>query len=469
MNKPLLSSLNIAGYRPWLIPAAVGFVVFIAGLWWLLRTDYVVLDMPQDALSHHDALQALQAAGIDYRINSDNGVDVPDAALAQARQLLGSSDHAFPSPTGFELLDKNDYTLSDFSQRLNYQRALEGELARTLAGLREVRSARVHLSIPKSELFSARKTHAKAAVTLQLKPGLTLSEESAAGIRDIVASAVDGLKAEHVALMDDHGATLASPAGSGGLDAQVRSAQRIELDLERRVRLLLQDTWGIANPYVSVRADLNFDRVTAVRDGAVPTSDAVGMLTREQVSDAAPARDDGAATSTATREYVYSHERVETEFASGRIARLSIAVALPAGYASLDPAQLEQVISAAIGLQPERGDKLVVSLTPLLTATGAAATVVADPLTQPQGINAVADTAAIPALPVATRAQNAVRGAQENSFMPTLNHVLLVLLTTALLVALYFARRTPRQAVERLSQQQREQLLGDLQKWLEAQ
>lgn len=467
MTESPFASLASTANRPWLIAALAGVLVFIAGLWWLLRTDNVVLDMPSDAPAREEALQSLQAAGIEYRINGENVIEVPGAALAQARQLLGASDHAFPAPAGFELLDRNDYTLSDFSQRLNYQRALEGELARTLSGLREVRSARVHLSLPKSELFSAQKTQAKAAVTLQLKPGLALSEESAAGIREIIASAVEGLKPEQVALIDDHGTALAATAGNGALDQQVRSARRIEFDLERRVRLLLQDTWGIANPYVSVRADLNFDRITSVRDGAVPTSDAVGMLTREQVSDAAPSRDDGTATSTATREYVYTHERVETEFSSGRIARLNIAVALPAGYASLNPSQLEQIIAAAIGLQPERGDKLVVSLTPLLTATGAAATPLPpDSLMPPQDVSATADITDDATTPAAlTDTADADRFA---AFFPTLDHALMALFAAALLIVLYVAWRAPRNLFERMSPAQREQLLAELQQWLDA-
>jgi len=465
--------------RRWLVAVAAGLLVFGAGLFWLLRTPHAPLEMPTGDAARQDLLHALQAAGIDYRVNSDQAVEVPESALAQARQLTGASDHAFPSAAGFELLDNSDYTLSDFSQRLNYQRALEGELARTLSGLREVRSARVHLSLPKAELFAAQKTPAKAAVTLQFKPGEQLSVEAAAGIREIVAAAVEGLKPEHVALIDDHGNTLADASGgSSNLELRTRAVRRLEFDLERRVRLLLQDTWGIANPYVSVRAELNFDRVTAVRDGAVPTADAVGMLTREQVSDAAPAREDGVATSTATREYVYTRERVETEFSSGRVARLDIAVALPAGYAALDAPQLERVIAAAIGLQAERGDRLVVSLTPLLLSTrnDAGATPMTPSSTLPaagSGSAAASDrpdaaspTSPTPAATVASRTGDI----DAKAWLVTPPHAWLLALAAAMLSVLYVALRRPAVSgnVARMTPVQREQMLADLRRWLEA-
>lgn len=481
---PFSAYLRSRAGRPWLIAAAAGLLVFAAGLFWLLRTPHAPLEMPADAAARQDLLHALQSAGIDYRVTGDAAVEVPANALAQARRLTGASDHAFPAAAGFELLDNSDYSLSDFSQRLNYQRALEGELARTLSGLREVRSARVHLSLPKTELFAAQKTPAKAAVTLQLTPGEQLSGEAAAGIREIVAAAVEGLKPEQVALIDDYGNTLAAASGGGSsLELRTRAVRRLEFDLERRVRQLLQDTWGVANPYVSVRAELNFDRVTAVRDGAVPASDAVGMLTREQVSDASPAHDDGVATSTATREYDYARERVETEFSSGRIARLDIAVALPAGYAALDALQLERVIAAAIGLQAERGDRLVVSLTPLLQPMANDAEVTA---TDAPGVSLVAgsdasaesngpDTAPASAAAAATHpaspasTSTPARSALVRAQVPAW----LLLLAGALMAAICIVLRRRAAAaaasnVERMTSAQREQLLADLRRWLEA-
>jgi flagellar M-ring protein FliF len=481
------SYLRSRASRPWLIAAVAGLLVFAAGLFWLLRTPHAPLEMPADAAARQDLLHALQSAGIDYRINGDAAVEVPANALAQARQLTGASDHAFPAAPGFELLDSSDYTLSDFAQRLNYQRALEGELARTLAGLREVRSARVHLSLPKTELFAAQKTPAKAAVTLQLTPGEQLSGEAAAGIREIVAAAVEGLKPDQVSLIDDQGNTLAAAAGgSSSLELRTRAVRRLEFDLERRVRQLLQDTWGIANPYVSVRAELNFDRVTAVRDGAVPTTDAVGMLTREQVSDAAPARDDGVTTSTATREYVYTRERVETEFSSGRLARLDIAVALPAGYAAHDALQLERVIAAAIGLQAERGDRLVVSLTPLLQpmANAAHAPATGAPAASPaaSGVTAGESNESDAAAALASASDSSSASATDDASSVRARAVAsslidlarepawLLLLAFALAGAVYLTMRQRAAATHmaRMTPAQREQLLADLRRWLEA-
>lgn len=445
MNNPL-ASLS-PDLRRMLIPVTVGLLIFGAGSWWLLRTSWVDLDAPVSAQTRQEALSALQSAGVDYRTTADGLIQVPDGQAADARARLSGLGLAFPEPQGFELLDKADYTLSDFSQRLNYQRALEGELARTIMGLSEVRSARVHLAIAKQELFGNTENVSKASVTLQLKPGRELADESADGIREIVASSTEGLRPENVAIIDELGRPFKGGNAHAGLDQRNRAARRIEVELERRVRQLLQESYGIAEPYVSVRADMNFDRVTSVRDGAIPTGDATGYLTREQMSDSAPSRlDDGATgSSSSTREYAYGKERTETEFATGRLVRLSIAVALPASFAAPDLAALEKVVGAAIGLHAERGDKLVISIAP---AGGPAMHPPADPAVTAASATPDADRTATPA-------------GTGGRWIVTL-----VLLALGLLLAigvLLLMRRKPEPV--KLSTAQREQLLADLQKW----
>ena len=183
MKRNFFAAISRHEYGRLVLPLVLGAVAFVVGLWWLLRTDYVNLDAPLTELTRSEALATLQNAGIEYHTSAEGQIQVPGEQLRQARTLLAQIGLAFPEPTGFELLDKTEYTLSDYSQRINFQRALEGELERTIMGLREVRSARIHLAIPKQELFSGAKNVAKASVTLQLKPGQTLSGESAGGTR----------------------------------------------------------------------------------------------------------------------------------------------------------------------------------------------------------------------------------------------------------------------------------------------
>lgn len=463
MNKPIspfdMSALNLRIA----IPVAVGVLVFAAGLWWLLHTNYVNLDAQLAPQVRQEAISALQSAGIDYRATPEGQLQIPDDQVQAAHNALTSLGLAFPEPQGFEILDKADYTLSDFSQRLNYQRALEGELARTIMGLSEVRSARVHLTMPKQELFGARKNVGKASVTLQLKQGRDLSAESANGIREIVASSVDGLSPDKVSIIDDQGRPFGGGNLHAGLDQRSRVARQLEVELERRVRQLLQESYGAESPYVSVRADLNFDKVTSVRESAVPTGDAVGFLTREQTSDSTPLRDnDGAVgTSAFTREYAYGKEHTETEFATGKLARLSIAVALPAKFAGQDLAALEKVIAAAIGLQAERGDKLVVSVVPALqtspamTAATLAATGAGSDGTTAAGSNTGAE------------AGNADTGLPNIGGIPFALLLGMAALAALIVLALFLAGRPGKPATPKLSAPQRDQLLADLQKWLQ--
>lgn len=445
-----------------LIPAVIGIVAFGAGLWWLLRTEYVALDTPVAPAVRQEAISALQQAGIDYRTAESGAIQVADDKVKQAHGVLTDLGLSFPEPQGFELLDKADYTLSDFSQRLNYQRALEGELARTIMGLSEVRSARVHLSIPKQELFGRNRPVPKASVTLQLKENRELSDESADGIREIVASSTDGLKPENVAIIDDRGHPFAGGNAGGGLERRSQQARQLELDLERRVRQLLRDSYGVASPYVSVRADLNFDKVVSVRDDATPGDSAAGYLVREQTSDAGPSRDGNSGSSSTVREYSWGKEHVETEFATGRLVRLSIAVALPPAFASLDLPDLERVVAAAIGLRTERGDKLVVSVVPATlsspaTPAAAVSSATAAPAPASARTAATAQAGTAPAAEAHT----------ETSFRPPVWLVPGLLLIAGLAAFAYFLRRpAAKPEPARLAPAQREQLLADLQKWL---
>src|SRR5690606_7720229 len=149
---------------------------------------------------------------------ADNGhrVLVPREDIDRARVLVAGSGIAMGGVVGFELFNDSDMGLTEFAQKVNYQRALQGELARTIMMMDGVEFARVHLSIPERSLFRADANEPKAAVTVERQIGRRLGQERVRGIQRLVASAVTGLEAREVAILDEPGQLLNAASETGG-------------------------------------------------------------------------------------------------------------------------------------------------------------------------------------------------------------------------------------------------------------
>ena len=161
---------------------------------------------PEDGAA---AATHLQMAGIPFQLDAGGtSISVPERRVFEARMLLANAGLPRAAGVGFELFDKGDVGVSEMTQRVNLQRALEGELARTIGALSEVRSARVHLSIPQRTILARDTSAGSAAVVLHLQPGRRVSDAQVAGIRRLVSSAMVGVKAEAVSVVDQTGALL---------------------------------------------------------------------------------------------------------------------------------------------------------------------------------------------------------------------------------------------------------------------
>ncbi|WEJ98152.1 MAG: flagellar basal-body MS-ring/collar protein FliF [Candidatus Sphingomonas phytovorans] len=190
--------------------AVVAFVAIclalFAGYYLFLRTDYVVL---YTGLKQSDAsviVAELKAKGVSHRLR-DNGTTilVPTAQADDVRLSVAGSEIPMKGAVGFELFNKSDMGLTDFAQKINYQRALQGELARTIMMMEGVESARVHLAIPERSLFRGNRSTPKAAIEVIAKPGQQLTAERVAGIQQLVASAVPDLPLGEVVVLDGDG------------------------------------------------------------------------------------------------------------------------------------------------------------------------------------------------------------------------------------------------------------------------
>jgi flagellar M-ring protein FliF len=226
---------------------AMLLAVVAAMVWYAGRPDYRVLYSGLDGKDVQQVAQELGAAGIAFEMTGDGtGVQVPAESLDKARMEVASKGMPQSGRLGFELFDKPNWVGSEFDERVNYQRALEGELEHTIGTLGVVRSARVHLVLPQASLFTSEEKVAKASVVLKLKKA-SLDAEQTEAIRNLVAGAVENLNPAQVTLVDADGRVNLQAKGRGAVAADEEHA------MEARLVAMLEPLAGAGN----VRATVN--------------------------------------------------------------------------------------------------------------------------------------------------------------------------------------------------------------------
>jgi len=234
--------------RSWMGMSALLIAAMIAAMvWYAGRTDWRVLFSGLDAKDTQQIAQELSAAGIASQMTEDgSGIEVDADQVDKARMEVATKGMPQSGRMGFELFDKPNWVGSEFDEKVNYQRALEGELEHTIGTLAVVRSARVHLVLPKDSLFGEGEQQAKASVVLQLRRSL-MPPEQAEAIRGLVAGAVENLSPENVTLVDADGRLNLSTPNQG------TAAGDAERSLEEKLVAMLEPTAGSGN----VRATVN--------------------------------------------------------------------------------------------------------------------------------------------------------------------------------------------------------------------
>jgi flagellar M-ring protein FliF len=242
--------------RLWLLGAGgLALLCFLGILWFASRTDWKVLYAGLEPADAREIASELTAANIPFDVSPDGAtLRVPAANLDKARLATTAKGGPRSGRMGFELFDKPNWIGSEFDEKVNYQRALEGELEHTINTLSEVESARVHLVMPHDSLYTSQQRDAKASVVLKLKRR-SLSDEQADAIRNLVASAVDDLHPEDVALVDAEG-RLQLGRRNASADAAAHEQQ-----LAAKLIETLEPVAGVGNVRASVNVD--YDSSTA--------------------------------------------------------------------------------------------------------------------------------------------------------------------------------------------------------------
>jgi len=256
--------------RLWLLGAtALTLLCFFGILWFATRTEWKVLYAGLEPADAREIASELTAANIPFDVSPDGAMlRVPAGTLDKARFATTAKGGPKSGRMGFELFDKPNWIGSEFDERVNYQRALEGELEHTINTLSEVESSRVHLVMPHDSLYTTQQRDAKASVVLKLRHR-SLSDEQFDAIRNLVASAVDDLRPENVALVDAEG-RLQLGRRSAGADAEAH-----EQELAEKLVETLEPVAGVGN----VRASVNVDYDSSTADEVDETFDPNNVVT----------------------------------------------------------------------------------------------------------------------------------------------------------------------------------------------
>ncbi len=261
---------------PLIVAGAAAIAIIVALTLWAKQPDYKVL---YSNLADQDGgaiVTQLTQMNIPYRYaNNGSAIEVPADKVYDLRLRLAQQGLPKGGAVGFELLDQEKFGISQFSEQVNYQRALEGELARTIETLGPVKNARVHLAMPKPSLFVREQKSPSASVTLNLQPGRALDEGQISAIVHMVSSAVAGLPPGNVTLVDQGGhlLTQSNTAGRDLNDAQLKYSADVENRYQRRIEAILGPIVGNGNVHAQVTAQIDFANKEQTEEQYRPNTD----------------------------------------------------------------------------------------------------------------------------------------------------------------------------------------------------
>lgn len=405
------------GKRSWLLASVAFLAAMCAGMvWFAQRPDWRVLFSGLEGKDVQQVSQELSAAGIPYEMTADGaGVQVPAEVLDKARMEVAAKGMPQTGRLGFELFDKPNWVGSEFDEKVNYQRALEGELEHTIGTISVVRSARVHLVLPQQSLFAQEERVAKASVVLKLKRS-AMSPEQVEAIRSLVAGSVESLSPDQVTLVDADGRVNLKPRSKDAASGDV------EQGMEAKLVSMLEPLAGRDNVRATVsvsydegaeeRTDEVYDpsqvapvtmqknEQTSAMQGRAsgvpgtasnsPTPAPAGAVAGSQAAaapgtppllqkEALPVYPQSGGPGQSIRQengtYAVSKHMTHSEQGPGRVRRVTAAVvvndrAVTEGAGKLEQTiwkprsademrRLEQLAQAAVGFDPKRGDQVV--------------------------------------------------------------------------------------------------------------
>ncbi|MBQ9453147.1 MAG: flagellar M-ring protein FliF [Desulfovibrio sp.] len=391
----ILQRVSVVGGTVAITAAVIGLSI------WASRPEYRVL---YSNLSPEDAgvvIKALQTDKVLYQLADDGKtIMVPKELVYDQRIKIAGEGALVGQGIGFEIFDKVKVGQTDFVQKINYTRALQGELSRTISEFPSVESARVHLVIPRRSLFVEDRQSPSASVVLKLnRPNVKPDQKEINAILNMILMAVEGLDKLHVSITDNGGKVLYQPEEDsivGVNTTQMEHRLQVQRDLERRIEEMLMPMYGPGRVIAKVNAEMDFSQKTIRREMYDPEKTAVRSEQRSEESQQGRAnleagapdvnfRADGITGSistqngnreTRTTNYEINKEEQQIVSNVGDLRRLTVAVLIDGTYEktngewafvprkSEELEQVRQLVSNAVGLDKARGDSLEVSSAP---------------------------------------------------------------------------------------------------------
>ncbi|MBN9658704.1 MAG: flagellar M-ring protein FliF [Acidobacteria bacterium] len=383
--------------------AVVAGIVF--GIRWNKERDLRPLFTEVSAEDSGALVERLKAANVPYKVADNGTILVPSARVAELRIEMAAAGLPRTGRLGFELFDKTNLGTTDFAEHVNFRRALEGELERSVIALAEVDRARVHVTFAKESVFLENRQPAKASVMLRLRPGAKLSSANVVAIQHLTSSAVEGLTPESVSVLDMSGNLLSKPrrdadSETANSSAMLEFRQGLERDYLAKIRSTLDPLLG-PEKYragISLECDFTsgeqseevFDPNRSVMLSSQKTEDASGLGATAGVPGAASnlprpvprAGSSGGGVSRKTENVAYQTSRTikHLKLPLGTVKRLSVSILLdqalrwegtgPKARRVLEPLSpdtlkvVRDVVAGTVGFQSERGDSLLVETLP---------------------------------------------------------------------------------------------------------
>lgn len=384
------------------LASLIAFAVLIAVA---NKTDYRPLFANLSAEDSGEMVKKLKEQKVPYQISEDGkALLVPAEKVHELRLTMASEGLPQGGGVGFEIFDRKNFGMTEFVQKLNYQRALQGELSRTIGQLAGVESARVHLAIPEKSLFKEAEKPPTASVVLKMRSSRSLNESEMQGVVHLVASSVEGMDPENVSVMDSRGKMLSKRSAGDATDKQATVRQETQRQFERteedKLQTLLDKVVGTGKSVARVSANFDFKQVEKYEERYDPETAAVRSEQRSEekgglttLASGAPgvqsnlrggpagATTGGGSKTDETLNYEVSRSTARTIEPVGSLSKVSVAVLVDGKY-ELSPGakpgaqpkyqprspdelqKIEALVKSAVGFNAERGDQVTVANIP---------------------------------------------------------------------------------------------------------
>jgi flagellar M-ring protein FliF len=388
-------------------------VVVLGGLvsmaFWSSRSDYGLLYGKLSDAEAAKVVQALDDAKVPYKISGGGGsIMIPADKVHQMRMQLAARGVPQGEGVGFEIFDKPNFGISDFVQRANYIRAVQGELSRTISQLNEIESARVMIVLPENRLLLDKDKQPTASVFVRVRGNTQLQPSSINSIRFLVANSVEGLKPNNVSIVDNMGNVLSENTDNDSLTGltttQLTARRNLEQYLGRKAQDVLEKVLGPGQAIVRVSAEINFDTITRTEEKFDPDGQVVRSQTKNDENNdsttssgnnsavgisantatetnttpvaASPVNNTKNKKTVSTIEYEIGKSTSSVIQAAGGIKKLSTAVTIASrmkgegAERAADPRsneemeKLRRIVQNAVGTDSERGDQIALEELP---------------------------------------------------------------------------------------------------------